>query len=353
MLPEKNDAQKRIDLELERSKCNAQKKAVRVGFYSLALLSLVLPFYLSIHPVLGLGLALSSIVPGLVYYKLKTSSNNVLVWLRPFTHKEVRPYRFHKVLNRACDNLFVPITIQDSSFRTSHIMGFARLWWLLILIIPFLLLSLRWVIIGVFDPTWWFFAVPVGGFTILVFLILYPVMRRIGYTSIDKFTGDSKFAEIITKIRRRAYYSWGVTVLKCEDEIWQARVIQALKSADMVLIDISNLSQNIIWETEKASQILPTGSIAFAFEIDWGQEPRLPVTVYQKLQEVLPTDDLKKIPTFFYPKNLPFRRISQVKQYVQILELSLREFLLDSYLTINGYCRNLSSFQNSNTSPRL
>ncbi|HUF28736.1 MAG TPA: hypothetical protein VMM18_17275 [Gemmatimonadaceae bacterium] len=204
----------------------------------------------------------------------------LLVWLRRFRPSYEGRFRFHRALAEACSGLVYPVTIQDRSYRSSLIDGFTGRGWF---IAPLAFLTAMAAMLVAVVPLAMASA-PVETF-LLVVIILYiatgwaavRLTRRLGYRA---YRGPDARLQVATDLDRvkqgRRAGGLGVEVMQCDDEVWQDVVREALLRADVVIIDVSELTEHLRWEIRQALDILSPERVIFAREreSDGGGEAR-------------------------------------------------------------------------------
>ena len=202
---------------------------------------------------------------GYVVYVKAVRSDRVLVWLRRFHRAEPGVLRFSTVLQRACSGLCVPMTLQDSSFKTSYaVSGSGLLLFYPVLgnlfIVPPVLVFV--VTAGVLGAIGGAFAGATA--LILEIVVVRLLLMRRGYRTLDARKATATLDRLMSAIRRRKGQGIGVLILKCEDQSWQQVVSDALQKADVALLDVSEPSPNVLWELRQACQTLSTTSVILA-----------------------------------------------------------------------------------------
>ena len=212
----------------------------------------------------------------------------------------------------------VPITIQDSSFRFSMGMVQVRIGSVASFGVMVLLLA------GF---------LPVGRIGVdLVGLIFFGVIglaalfsRKLGCTKLHQANAEEQTLQLLADVRGRKKSRGGVMILKCEDSFWREIVSLAIQHADAVVIDITELSQNVIWELQTALAVKSPQNILLAYENDEGQS-ELPPTIAAELQAAMGKISLHRFTMFCYP-----RRVSRIpgkkKSFLSFRASQLREAL--------------------------
>ena len=181
-------------------------------------------------------------------------SDAVVLWLRRFRaddYEQGAP--FSRILRKACVAMAVPVTIQDRSFRTSKLAGLLIAWPL------FLLTGYIWIA-GLFLailllPIWqskWALIVGWGGWTIVLLVVAYVLIRRKGVAWIRDDRVNQQTHSLLDRARQGTFGSTAVLVFKCSDTVWREVVEEAIRVSDVVLVDITEVTENIAWELAAA-----------------------------------------------------------------------------------------------------
>ena len=195
----------------------------------ISILAVVLTFILLLS--LGVVSIPWSVVVGFVVYFRMVRANKYAVWLRRFHRDEPTRLRFNYLLNRACPGLCIPITVQDSVFKTSYYSAGARI--LLIAPLVFGLGTLLYLLcvvtvavaltaLGLDDGM----AIGVGLLVSLVPLVFFGVAVRKqlinrGFVSLASANALELVGATLKRIGQRKLAFQGVMILKCPDDVWQ------------------------------------------------------------------------------------------------------------------------------------
>jgi hypothetical protein len=202
--------------------------------------------------------------PGLGYaaYSRVAPVTGVLLWLRRFRGSYGRRVRFHRPLAHACSGMLHPVTIQDSSFRFSF-MAAMETRWLAVALIP-----VAWMV-GFAVTLVVFFALGIltaqsGPGTMLLAVGLWTALFVYGLSQIFKRVGVSELQGQAARVEADRRLSslksgghtvvFGVEILKCQDDVWRDVVSEAMSKADVVIVDITEPTENILWELGVALQ---------------------------------------------------------------------------------------------------
>jgi hypothetical protein len=222
-----------------------------------------------------IGLAQSLLVAtpflGYVAYARIAKTEGLLVWLRRFRGSYGPRIRFHRLLGASCFGMLHPVTIQDRSFKSSAMFSLLRLWvltplltigWLLGLLV---VMALAFpVLVSGSDST---MVILMVGWTGLYVWGVWKVVTRAGFTSM---VGPS--AQHAAQRRLQAAQAggralgYGVEVLKCDDQVWQSVVVEALSHARVAVIDVTEVTDNLFWELSQALTHLDKDRIVLAAE---------------------------------------------------------------------------------------
>ena len=224
---------------------------------SVTIANLVMLTAIGAGPGIGVWAGRRSVaVPGLV------------VWLRRFRPDYGTRLRFHRALGSACCGLANPLTIQDASFNASLVAGSNRVGIAGALTALPLAVGIGVVfVVGDVDPSFnvkQLLVVPVLALWVRVCLL--PLLRRRGVVSRDWSAGQ--VAEYLDALRCGRPLSASVEVLKVArtgDE-WKLIIHRALARADLAVIDVSEMTEAIIWETDQALRQLHPDRILLVAE---------------------------------------------------------------------------------------
>lgn len=188
---------------------------------------------------------------GYVAYDKVAKREGILLWMRRFRAGYGDKIRFHTVLGRACSAILFPITIQDSSFRTSFFSGLLRIsallpFWMFLWLVGFIYLSA---------------VVPVSGSILILFALwtalcvcgTWLLLKRTGFVTLRGKEARSKARARFHSLKSNARgLGIGVEILKCDDDIWKEIVLDGLSQAELAIIDISDQTEHILWELSQA-----------------------------------------------------------------------------------------------------
>jgi membrane protein implicated in regulation of membrane protease activity len=261
--------------------------------------------------VLGFASIVWSIVIGYFVYLRQTRSHRALLWLRRFHQSEPERLRFQFALNRACAALCLPITIQDSSYKTSYLAGGSQL----ILLIPlffgisFLLAVMTAIAIyfaaevtlGVSNISIALAALIGLGILIASSLAVKKFLHLKGHKQLTRENAVPTLLKLLERIRRQKSFSLGTLVLKCGDEFWREVVQECMRGVDVVLIDVSDITDNVLWEIQTIAAISPKRPMLLAYGVTAPEEQQLPEEIRSKLGTAIGDERLAKTLCIYYP----------------------------------------------------
>jgi hypothetical protein len=302
-------------------KCMKRQLVINVGLWSAVLLGgyvftlTAIPSYtdLQIYLIIMLFLAGTVVFPQQSAFARNTGY--LVLWLRRFHRRQQKP--FQNILERACTFVGTSITIQDSSFRSSQAMASTRIstfgWFLFVILLVFgyPVMNTIYVLIAVIIAFTWF-------------VIVFALFRRLGHIKLRESNSRDRTFRLIQTIRERKAYRGGVVILKCEDSFWHDVVSLAIQHADAVIVDVTEPSENVIWELQTALRAKAPENILLAYEKD--EKPfDLPPAISAELQAAVGSVPLNRLATFVYPRKRS--RVPWKNSLQSFLISDLREIL--------------------------
>jgi hypothetical protein len=270
-----------------------------------------------------------------------TRNDRFILWLRHFQPRNSRKLRFG-ILLFFCSDLFIPITLRDSSYSRSigsaiirfftcsiFLSAVAALPLSLLFLIPVIYVSASFDLIS--EKT--ILPIIIVGFLlgfIPVITYLYFKKRVHGIAGSYLLSIASCLSEvdlILSKTLQRAYPWSDSVIIQCPDEVWQEVVTFVIERSSIVLIDVSELTDNVIWEIQTLLIKKKLNRIIVANGIKAGDLEQLPPLTSEILQAIVGEDQLRQIRKFYYPIEHPRIGWKSIKLYWKLLT-KLREELL-------------------------
>jgi hypothetical protein len=226
--------------------------------------------------------------------------NNLIVWLRRFHVKRGGGLRFNELLVAACQGLGFPLTVQDTTVRSSDAEVTPRF-------LPYLFLWSIWLTAMVMGLGKEFPIIMMISFLVGIVLsfLMFFLGGRIGYHHLDDLLqGREQTLHLIQEIRERRgqHGDDSVLILRCQDHFWRDVVQFCLENASAVVIDVTEVSENVIWELNTALHLLAPQSIILACGLGAGAAEELPGDALVALAAELGTDGSNRVQQFFYPQ---------------------------------------------------
>ena len=227
-----------------------------------------------------------------------------LIWLRRFHRRDLGRFPFGTLLQSACLKQATPITIQDSTYRTSMSSLVAR-GGISLMAVGFVglvaallgVLAVGAICIGVGSMI----GLPdyVSGLLLLpaAFLIgpfvFYRTILRAGYRRLRAATGRRVVAGLVQRAKE-GRLSWALQVLKCGDDFWQDVVLEGLRSADAVVIDVTDIGPSVRWELSQVSKLVPPERIVLCCACQHGRTLPEEAELMRELMLIFGADALER-----------------------------------------------------------
>lgn len=264
---------------------------------------------------IGFASVMWSLVIGYFVYLHQTRSDKALLWLRRFHQHEPDRLRFHFALNRACAAVCVPITVQDTSFRTSYLSSGSRLVLLIPMFVGFSLILSALTAIAIYaslESLADILHLPevlayLGGIAVLVAAVIgaKKFLDLKGYRQLAQESAIPKVLKLFDRIRQQRSLAVGTLVLKCGDAFWQEVVQECIRRVDVILIDVSDITDNVLWEIRTAAAITPRKPLLLACRIAAQEKRELPPQVRERLEGIMGAARLAVTPCIYYPAKQP------------------------------------------------
>ena len=122
---------------------------------------------------------------------------------------------------------------------------------------------------------------------------IWWICRKRGFIDLEKRDPLNRSQQLISRIHDGADGSAGVCVLRCPDAEWQPVVGKFIDDAEVVVLDASFPSENLIWEAGKALARHSPDSLIFTYGV-WAGEEAAADRPAARLREVVGTDVLER-----------------------------------------------------------
>jgi hypothetical protein len=114
-------------------------------------------------------------------------------------------------------------------------------------------------------------------------------------------------------------------IFKCPDAVWQQVVNFALSRASAVIIDVSDLTANVLWELKTALETHRPESVLITFGFPKGSREELPSTVRAQLEKEVASEILARLRVLYYPAEQPPPGLSRGRLYTDLSQRLLTE----------------------------
>ena len=242
-------------------------------------------------------------------YRRALRLTGLVLWLRPFHTRD--PIQFDRIVRGACAGVARTITLQDTRLWRSLLAGMSSRWILTLVLVPLwsigalIAVVLAGIATSLMFPAesgrysrwlWidnpyeryleWATAAGVLAWTALFLSWLYGYVKRYSFVTLTPSHADGQAQDLMAAIRRGRICGGGLHILQCgaEDDLWRMTVTAVMRQADVVVVDVSRLTKNIIWEVERALATVPPQRTVLAYHGLVQEGPDLPETVVSKLE---------------------------------------------------------------------
>ncbi|MBV8134196.1 MAG: hypothetical protein JO121_00945 [Deltaproteobacteria bacterium] len=113
---------------------------------------------------------------------------------------------------------------------------------------------------------------------------------------------------LVEKAHRRRGPFLGVTILKCDDAFWQQVVAIAIEHSDAVIVDVTELTENVAWELRTCLEKKAPRAVVLAYAAEGTTAPdtgALPAAVRAKLDAVVGLNRVAQCTVLLYPPAQP------------------------------------------------
>jgi hypothetical protein len=281
-----------VDKMLRRTK--RRMTVVKLRFVLLGCVYLGLCLLLGLHPSIA-----TAVFGGIIYVFWGTARGDKLVlWLRRFHMRRKGGLGFGRLLEQAASGLGFAVTVQDSVVKRSFDMGLSGLH-----VLFFLMLAVMYVLLLVFrdlfqDRVW----IALLLFTALPVAICLPFYLRHSVMDLKPETAQNKVLRLVRKIEtKRGWHTSGIFLVRCGESFWQQVVELFIASASVVVIDATEISDNVIWELQTALRLIGPSSIVLAYGVNEGAAREFPSERREDLLRGTAGDWIDQAHIYLYP----------------------------------------------------
>ncbi len=241
---------------------------------------------------------------GFLVYRHVLKRSGVVLWLRPFHYQ--RHFKLDRLIKKACAGIANSVTLQDSTIKRSLLAGVSSRWVFASFVIPIWLFGLFFVLTATggfvyysnrtatdetvsarFSDNMFLIKVPLSKgnvtdekfdalllhgisitfplWTCLFFGFAYWYLKRYSFTRLSESSEALKTVSIINDLGSGHIFGGGLHVLACPSSRWRSVVSYVIGRADVVIADVTSLSDNIIWEISEALEHLPPRQVVLIY----------------------------------------------------------------------------------------
>jgi hypothetical protein len=243
----------------------------------------------------------ASVIGAEIFFPRLFRGRAPILWLRRFRSYSGNAKPFEFFLFQACDCLGTPFTLQDQSYSYSPETGMGTV----ALLIPgFILVPL--LLFEIF-PDWLN-----GGNVSLAIAVLFlaliglyvGVPRWFGVKRVIDTGGGEQVAACVRKIQRgRVSGFTSAVVLRCSQASWQTVVTRAHQLSALTVIDVTDLSENVLWELQTAVRLKDPRLVVLACRIEPGAKWEVPVSFTARICRSIDASLLEAMPVYLYPSS--------------------------------------------------
>ncbi len=136
--------------------------------------------------------------------------------------------------------------------------------------------------------------------SLVVVFVFVP--RWLGFKRVvDQGAGEQVAAQIRKIERGQVAGFTAAVVLRCSPASWRTVVKRAQQLSALIVIEVTDLSENVLWELETAVRLKAPQKIVLAHRIEAGKQWALPPLCVTKILERVEARTLEAIPVFLYP----------------------------------------------------
>lgn len=255
------------------------------------------------------------------------SPDHVVIWLRRFHKHERFRFPMQKSLLLSGFMLFKVATIQDTKFKWSYLTGAMNSYFMfmivqVILTFPSFLFS-GYIVhhyIGLND------AATKGAFSyqFITTILLFPFLQALVSVPIFLFSARKRGVQKVSSEPRdiNKIIKWidstnngsisflnGLKIFKCTDDIWNRVVNLLIDKSDAVIIDVSELNENMQWELRQCVQEPHIQKTILAYAVEPSKFPDCPNdTLMKEVEKLIGIECLKRVKFLSYPEPLPLKK---------------------------------------------
>ena len=254
---------------------------------------------------------------------VRLHTGTIALWLRRFHAEPLQGLSFPIIFGHACSGQALPVTLQDDAYTHCPVAGgfqttsslATRLWTAIPAmtgLLFFIWFSVRFLpsSVALHPGTT---VVMIGFVLVIMKAVVRRRSRRKGVAEIGKVDVSLELKALLDdlcKHKTRVPGLVGLTVLKVPNEGWQTAVATVLERSSVVVIDVTDLSENLAWELSTALKMHPPERIVIAARVKAGASNRdCERAVRDSIQQTVTFELAERFRIFLYPDALGRSRL--------------------------------------------
>jgi hypothetical protein len=254
------------------------------------------------------------VIGGMMLGWRRLHTGKLVLWLRRFHGAPLRGASFPSLLGAACVGLATPVTLQDDQYSYSFQAGYyrsSRSFLMLYLALPFIGIMIAVPLVLLMPD------LPGSTLPIAVFLICFGIAlpvwmirqyRAKGVLRLKQPNPQTELRALLDSLRRdkrRVPGVGGLVVISVPDDHWRDAVVMTLEQSALVVIDVTELSENLTWELSTATAMLPIEKVLISCaRSDRESAAECGDRIRRALTLVVGPELASKVRLFFYPDAL-------------------------------------------------
>lgn len=251
-----------------------------------------------------------SLVYKVLYGRLRP--RKTLLWLRRFHLTDKRQFPIDKVIRDSRYYVIAPHTIRDprmaaekSASSTPGLALKMLRWFIVVISVLFAIaIFIIWALMEfvAWDPE--IAAIVAGYFAIatIVWFVAGLIVKRTGFDSLPR-KPEAAVKDLDTyyeRAKRGRHATGAVRIFKAHDDNWQDVVARAIERSDLILIDVTQLTENIEWEIKSVFAAKDPEAIILAMQAEPNSDVVEPIKL-ARLEEIIGPEAFSRVEKVIYP----------------------------------------------------
>lgn len=268
-------------------------------------------------------------------------SGKVVLWLRRFHRRDLRRFPFGSLLSEAMSKLGTPVTIQDSTYSSTFnailskgtlamfgAIGFSVFISIMVVI---LCTGLFMALLGDLENrNDWSVGLLGLSMPLIAVWTFVRTIRRLGYKKLRQRTALVKTDDFCRRVRAGCG-AHALQIWRCGDTFWQDVVTRILEQSDAVVMDVTELGDNLMWEIGTLRSKVPAGRVILVCGAKDGELMCDEEVLLEQLSLVLGDEYLSQTQRLVYnvPNQLPWGTHWLISPLMQMPVIATRRWKLE------------------------